>query len=303
MNFLGRVWIFVRPFTLLVPALGMISGALIALKAAPEWVSDWTDSPEGILWRIVLGGLMAAVLNAASNAINQIYDIEIDRINKPERLLPSGRMTVKEAWAVALVCFMLAWAMALAINIQCFLLAFTASVLTTIYSAPPFRTKRYGFLANITIAIPRGTLLCVAGWATVKSVRQLEPWWIGAIYGLYFLGAVTTKDFSDIEGDRRNDCRTLPVIFGLRRTAYLIAPFFVLPFLMIYLGVAAGVLTGHPVGLGILGTVLPLWGAYIAYLILKRPEDLALSENHISWKHMYLLTVFAQVGFAVSYLI
>src|SRR5688572_7030428 len=303
MNVLQRVWIFVRPFTLLVPALGMISGALIALKAAPEGVSDWSDSPAGILWRIVLGGLMAATLNAASNAINQIYDIEVDRINKPQRLLPSGKMTVKEAWAVALVCFALAWAMALAINIECFLLAFAASVFTTIYSAPPLRTKRHGFLANVTIAIPRGTLLFVAGWATVKSVRQLEPWWIGAIYGLYFLGAVTTKDFSDIEGDRRNDCRTLPVIFGLRRTAYMIAPFFVLPFLMIYLGVATGVLTGHPVGLGILGTVLPLWGAYIAYLILKKPEELALSENHISWKHMYLLTVFAQVGFAVSYLI
>ena len=46
---------------------------------------------------------MAAVLNAASNAINQIYDLEIDRINKPQRPLPSGRLTMREAWIFTLV--------------------------------------------------------------------------------------------------------------------------------------------------------------------------------------------------------
>ena len=41
---------------------------------------------------------MAAVLNAASNALNQIYDLEIDRVNKPRRPLTSGRMSIGDAW-------------------------------------------------------------------------------------------------------------------------------------------------------------------------------------------------------------
>ena len=44
------------------------------------------------------GALMAGLLNAASNAPNQVYDIEVDRINKPDRPLPSGRMSVQ--WAM-----------------------------------------------------------------------------------------------------------------------------------------------------------------------------------------------------------
>lgn len=301
--FLPKAWALVRPFTLLIPAVGMTSGSLIALGSAPRWQSDWSDTSGGILWHIALGALMAAILNGASNAINQIFDVEVDRINKPERPLPSGRMTVREAWAVALFCFALAWSLALAINIVCFFLAVAASILTTIYSAPPLRVKRNGFWANITIAIPRGTLLCVAGWSTVKSVGYLEPWWIGSIYGLYFLGAATTKDFSDIEGDRRTGCRTLPVIYGVRKASYLIAPFFVLPFLLIHVGVGAGILTGNRLALGVLGTVLPLWGAYLAYSMLRQPVLLHERENSVWWKQMVLFTLSAQVGFALSYLL
>ena len=54
----------------------------------------------------------------------------------------------------------------------------------------------------MTIAIPRGVLLKVAGWSTVKTVMGVEPWFIGAIFGLFVLGASSTKDFADIEGDR-----------------------------------------------------------------------------------------------------
>ena len=72
-------------------------------------------------------------------------------------------------------------------------------------------TKRHGIWANITIAIPRGVLLKVAGWSTVKTILGLEPWYIGAIFGLFLLGAASTKDFADIEGDRAGGCRTLPI--------------------------------------------------------------------------------------------
>ncbi|HEY3132082.1 MAG TPA: UbiA family prenyltransferase, partial [Acidobacteriota bacterium] len=94
---LGRYWNFIRPFTLLVPAMGMVAGSLVALGAPPRLISDWVSGTAPVVLQVVLGGLMAAVLNAASNALNQIFDLEIDRINKPDRMLPSGRMTVRQA--------------------------------------------------------------------------------------------------------------------------------------------------------------------------------------------------------------
>ena len=89
-------------------------------------------------------------------------------------------------------------------------------------------------------------LLKVAGWSTVKTIFGLEPWYIGAIFGLFVLGASTTKDFADIEGDRAGGCQTLPILYGVKKAAWIIAPFFVLPFVLIPIGVWAGILTGNP---------------------------------------------------------
>ncbi len=126
---------------------------------------------------------MAAVLNAANNALNQIYDLDIDRVNKPKRPLPSGALTVGEAWAFTLVTAFLAWVLAWLASPdgrrECFWIVVFTTLLCWIYSAPPLWTKRRGFLANVTIAIPRGVLLKVAGWSTVKTILGLEPWYIG----------------------------------------------------------------------------------------------------------------------------
>ena len=168
---------------------------------------------------------------------------------------------------------------------------------------PPIRTKRHGLWANITIAVPRGLLLKVAGWSAVKTVVGVEPWFIGSIFGLFLLGASTTKDFADMEGDRRGGCRTLPIIYGVRKAAWMISPSFVLPFMLINVGVFAGILTGNPALLHALGVVMTLYGSYVLYLMLKRPEDLAVEENHVSWAHMYRMMFVAQIGFALAYVL
>ena len=290
-----------RPFTLVAPALGFASGAASAAGAFPREVFS-----RDLMVFPLIGLTMAAVLNAASNALNQICDLQIDRVNKPRRPLPSGRMSLAEAWlftafayAAALI---LAWQVAPGGRRECFWIVVVATLITFLYSVPPFRTKRLGIWANVTIAIPRGVLLKVAGWSAVKTVIGVEPWFIGGIFGLFLLGASTTKDFADMEGDARGGCRTLPIVYGVRRAAWMISPSFVLPFVMISAGVFAGILTGNPILLHTLSIVMTAYGIYVCYLMLRRPEDLAVEENHVSWDHMYRMMFVAQVGFALAYL-
>jgi 4-hydroxybenzoate polyprenyltransferase len=291
-----------RPFTLVAPALGFISGGLTAIGAAPRepWSAHLLVAP-------IIGSLMAAALNAGNNALNQIYDFEIDRVNKPKRALPSGRLTFAQAWRFTIVAYAfalgLAWLVAPGGRHECFWLVAIAVVCTYLYSVPPFRTKRLGIWANITIAIPRGTLLKVAGWSSVKTIAGVEPWYIGAIFGLFLLGATTTKDFADMEGDRRGGCRTLPIHYGVTRAAWMISPSFVIPFLMIPLGAWMGILTGDFMLLQILGLVMTAYGLYVCHLMLRRPEELAIDENHVSWAHMYRMMFVAQIGFALAYLL
>lgn len=293
---------FSRPFTLVAPALGFLSGGLTAIGAHPR---------EALTWAAVVfplaGALMAAVLNAASNALNQIYDLEIDRINKPKRPLTSGRLTLSQAWVFTWFAYAVAWGLAWIVapggRHECFWIVVVATIITVLYSAPPFRTKRLGVWANVTIAIPRGVLLKVAGWTSVKTAMGVEPWFIGAVFGLFLLGASTTKDFADMEGDARGGCRTLPIVYGVKRAAWMISPSFIIPFLLIIVGAQSGVLTGNYILLIGLGVVMTLYGTYVCYLMLRRPEDLAVEENHVSWAHMYRMMFVAQIGFALAYLL
>ncbi len=317
-----------RPFTLLPPLLGIVSGAVCAFGSVhnpdPAHRLTWT-----VVATVVLGSACASLLNAASNILNQIADLEIDRVNKPGRALPSGRVSLREAWTVTVVMYALAllptWLVVphpydtLAAKLTapvsehvCFFIYLAGLLFTLVYSLPAFgRTKRLGWLANLTIAIPRGTLLKVAGWSMVAPVWSAEPWWIGAIFGMFLLGASSTKDFSDMEGDARGGCRTLPLIYGTRRAVHLMAPSFVLPWLLMPLGAmlpdphdpAHAILTGNGPVLVALGLGLAAWGVYTIRLMLRDPGALATVENHPSWTHMYLMMMAAQVGFAMAYVV
>lgn len=315
-----------RPFTLLPPLLGILSGAVCAFGSVhnPDPDARLTVS---VLLTVALGSFCASLMNAGSNAINQIYDLEIDRLNKPNRPLVRGDLGIRQVWIFSWICYALAllptwlvvvypysglaakWTAPLAMH-QTFFIYLAGMIFTFVYSAPELgRTKQRGMWANWTIAIPRGCLLKVAGWAMVAHIWHWEPWFMGAVIGLFLLGASTTKDFADMEGDRLGGCKTLPILYGPRKAAWMISPFFVFPWLLLPVGVALPdpqnpehpILTGNAQLLTGLGILLTLWGIYAVYLIVRNPDELTRTENHPSWKHMYLILMTAQVGLALAY--
>ncbi len=317
-----------RPFTLLPPLLGIVSGAVCAFGSAHNPDPARTVSL-AVIFNIALGSLCAALLNAGSNTINQVADLAADRINKPNRPIPSGRVSEaqarRHAWVLYLLGTVPVWLVVpyphvtLAQRLHApllahgvFLLYVGAAVMTLVYSLPSWgRTKRFGIWANVTIAIPRGVWLKVAGWGMVAAITYAEGWWIGLIFGLFLLGASTTKDFSDMKGDAASGVYTLPVKYGVRKAAWMIAPSFVLPWLLMPLGTVLRdpaapelpLLTGNAMFLSVLGIGLTVWGLYTTSLLLRDPEALAHTENHPSWTHMYLMMMTAQVGFAVAYVV
>ncbi|MCX7830890.1 MAG: UbiA family prenyltransferase [Acidobacteria bacterium] len=314
-----------RPFTLFPPLLGMLSGSACAWGSAHNLHPKFSFS---LFFALLLGSFCASLLNGASNIINQVYDLNIDKVNKPNRPIPRGAVSVHHAKVLSIILYIISiipvwWITPPPYDENIILRTFApiqyhstffvfiaGMLLTFIYSAPFLgRTKKNGLLANFTIALARGELLKVAGWSMIANIFILEPWYIGFIFFLFLLGATSTKDFSDIEGDRKFGCLTLPVRYGAVKSAKIISPFFVIPWLFIPLGVfikangKESILTGNPYLLLTLSVILTIWGIYTVKLILKDPNSLTETENHPSWKHMYLMMMFAQIGFGLSYIL
>ena len=150
MSIVKVFWIFSRPFTLVPPMVGIFSGSLIGYGASR------VPFPGG---RVALAVLAAAVLNAASNGLNQICDLENDRINKPHRPLPSGALTPNRAWIFVIATYATALALVVPVNRQTLAIYAAATVATILYSAPPVRLKRHPVGSNFIIALVRDNLL------------------------------------------------------------------------------------------------------------------------------------------------
>ena len=296
----------IRPFTLLAPTIGGISAGLIGLSAA----NGGTLSGPIIIGNItalIWGVSTLVIVNAASNALNGAYDVEIDKINKPYRPVPSGVVTKDEARSLAWFLYIVTiWRAATVFQLTYSFLVLCIMLITIGYSMPPLRFKQRLWWSNLTVAWARGMLGFVAAWSIFDDPLlphgslpfDLTPFTIGGIMFLFLVGATTTKDFTDIEGDRKFGMRTLPVVFGPRRAAMYSSPFLVIPFLLIPIAAYFDILKPQAALLA----VLVVWGFYLIYLLdkAKFEQDTRL-ENSPVWKHMYLILLTMQIGFMVVY--
>ena len=290
---LGTALRLTRPFTLLAPTVGVVCGARVATAAT----GIETDT-----MALALAVVSALAATAASNAWNQAFDVELDRVNKPSRPLPSGDTSVRAATLLGHVLALAGLLAGFFVGPWFFACVTTGTVATWIYSAPPTRTKRLPWGALLTIAIPRGGLVPVAGWSVVAVPNVSDPWALGVVGALYVFGAAVTKDFADVKGDRAYGCNTLPVLLGVERAARLVAPALIVPFLLYPLLAEAGYLAGPVMPWAVLGGVLSAIGALAAVLLMRDPAGLATKGgNHAAWILMYLLLLGSHVGSAIVY--
>lgn len=309
-------WQLTRPFTHVLPMVGLVSGTAVALEVAGRTTggipSVSTPAPgfEGAVLRNLIWALVAVVaINAFSNVLNQICDLRLDRINKPERPLPSGRISLPLARRLLVPLLALAVASGFAVGSIFVMLVLAAAVSTVLYSTPPFRLKRWAWAAQASIALPRGLLPKVCGWLCVPALPLgTEPWAIGAVFFLFLLGASATKDLSDVAGDRAEGCRTLPVLYGPRRAVRIISPFLVLPWLNLPLGSLSlgggpAFFSADPQPLAALAILLAGYGLFISRSMLASSDERWLAGNHPAWTHMYALATLAHVGLAVAYVL
>jgi len=156
-------------------------------------------------------------------ALNDICDVEIDRINAPERPLPSGRVGELEAEVLTIGLFASALAIAHMVDLKTLIFTALFSILGVIYSLPPIRLKD-GWFANICWGLGIG--MAILSGASFIAISP-RPIIVAATLALLTAGCGFTKDLKDMEGDKALGIRTIPIVLGERKAVKLMAATFV----------------------------------------------------------------------------
>jgi geranylgeranylglycerol-phosphate geranylgeranyltransferase len=275
-----------RPFTLLAPFFV----SMFIMFASLIYNNKLDSTPN---WWIIIGqaSLTLAFLNGASNALNQATDVEADKISKPYRPIPRGIVEKEEAQSIAYIFYLFALLRAVTINTWFGVFVFLIMLFTVVYSLPP-RMKRFLFINQVWVAVPRGLLGVLAAWSVFGNPFQNAPLMIGLIAFFFFIGAMTTKDIVDCEADKKTGTRTLINTFGIRKSAYISLPFLVLPFASIPILVHYHIMDSYLLPL----TIFIIPSVFIFYFMLKQRESETL-ENVPAWSLMYITYLFYAVGF------
>lgn len=285
-----------RPFTLAAPFI--VSMSIMAASLIYNY-NKGLIGPEDISgWWITLGqaALTIAIVNAASNSLNQAADVASDKISKPYRPIPRGLIRADSAQSLAYILYLFALLRAVTINLWFGVFIFLIIMFTVTYSLPP-RIKKYLFLNQIWVAIPRGLLGVLASWSVFGSenlFNDATPWIIGGIATTYLIGGMATKDITDAEADRATGVRTLINTIGIKKTALVCLPFMFFPFPFIFIFIHADLIDGYLWPLSLFMFI----SLFIFYLMIKGMESKTLENVH-AWSIMYVEYIFFALTFAV----
>ena len=280
-----------RPFTLLAPVLVSMFIMIASLIYNDVYQQEDFDAWETIII-ILQASLTLAILNAASNALNQATDREADSISKPYRPIPKGMVAPEEAQSIAYILYLFGLLRAVTINFWFGIFVFLIMLLTVTYSLPP-RMKQYLFINQVWIAIPRGLLGILASWSVFGDPLQKEPLLIGIIATVYFIGAMATKDIVDMVADRKTGTRTLINTYGVKKASFISFPFLVLPFAFIAPLVNYHYLNTYLLPLAIF--TIPAF--FVFFLMLNHNESKSLENVH-AWVLMYVTYLFFAISFS-----
>lgn len=201
----GAAWIrIIRPVNALVAGFAGVLATVIASGTLP-----------GGYWFVFL---VVLFITAAGNVINDYYDADIDAINKPERPIPSGAISRRQALGYAAGLFLAGNLLAFACApLPLTLIATFNSLLLWLYAAYLKTTPLFG---NLSVAYLASSIFLFGGALQgTEGILSTLPV-AGATFGV-MLARELVKDGEDIPGDEAHGARTFPIRYGLRLTLIL----------------------------------------------------------------------------------
>lgn len=200
-----------RPINLLLVAFTQLMTAYFLIESSP------TGTPMLEDFRLHLLILSTLLITAAGYMINDYYDVKIDYVNRPEEVIIGKGIKRRVVLFLHTLFNFAGIGLGWIVSPRIALVNFLAAFLLWLYSN---RLKREPFIGNLTVAFLTGLSVFLVAIYYQKNELLVLTYAIFA----FFLNLIREiiKDIEDRTGDRKHGCRTLPIVFGFRKTKQII---------------------------------------------------------------------------------
>lgn len=204
MKKLKAVFKIIRPLNILITFLSVIVAGIIA------------QGKNSVPQILLLCAIAESLTFSAGNIINDIFDIETDKLNRPERVLPKGELSKQTALVVYIMFVLLSGFISFYVNAVVFKIIIGTNIILFLYS---FALKRTILLSNVIVAAVVGSAFILGA----SAVDNIKAGYIPFLFALLInFGREIVKDMEDIKGDTAQGMKSFPSVFGLKSSKLVI---------------------------------------------------------------------------------
>ncbi|XP_060962814.1 geranylpyrophosphate:olivetolate geranyltransferase, chloroplastic [Cannabis sativa] len=272
LNFGHTCWKLQRPYAvkgMISVACGLFGRELFNNRHLFSW---------GLMWKAFFALVPILSFNFFAAIMNQIYDVDIDRINKPDLPLVSGEMSIETAWILSIIVALTGLIVTIKLkSAPLFVFIYIFGIFAGIaYSVPPIRWKQYPF-TNFLIIISSHVGLAFTSYSATTSALGLPFVWrpafsfIIAFMTVMGITIAFAKDISDIEGDAKYGVSTVATKLGARNMTFAVSGVLLLNYLV---AISIGIIWPRVFK----SNIMILSHAILAFCLIFQTRELALAN-------------------------
>lgn len=213
-----------RPELPFAAGVCVILGEIVALGGLPPFREA------------VLGFVCGFFLSGSAIVLNDYFDLEVDRVNTPERPLPSGLISPAEAILLTIVTAAIGLAAAFLLGVSAFLLCLVFWLIGCLYN---WKFKEAGLPGNLMVSANVGFTFILGGIAVGRPWNGMV-WCFALMAFLIDLGEEIAGDAMDIEGDKKRGSQSIGIVYGRRFALRISAALFGLVILISWVPIFRG---------------------------------------------------------------
>ena len=265
------IYNLVRPELPLAGGICVIAGQIIVLHTLPT------------LFIGLMGFLTGFFISGAAMISNDYFDIDVDKVNHPQRPLPSGKISIPELIIIAGLFTIAGFITAGLLGLVTLIFAIVVWLIAISYN---WKFKENGLLGNMMVGISVASFF-IFGGVSVGGLTNVLIWIFGVLAFIFDLGEEIAADAMDMVGDKERSSKTIALLHGKQYALRISISLFIL-FVAISL---------TPILLGWLSTIyliifIPM-DFSILYLSTKLYKSQTIEDGHKRIRQLYiLLTIF-----------